>query len=127
MGELNITPLLDLAFVLLIIFIITTAPTTNDIQVNLPSSAPPKKPNQPKPDINNIGVSADGRVYFNAAPITLPELKTTLIEYIKANPDLNVMIRGDAGVDYQRVVDVLDVLTEANVTKVGLATDTARR
>jgi biopolymer transport protein ExbD len=127
MGELNITPLLDLAFVLLIIFIITTAPTSNDIEISLPSAAPPKNTQAPKPKINNVAVSKDGKVYFNAAPITLAELKTTLIEYIKADPEINVVVRGDAGTDYQRVVEVLDVLTEAAVTKVGLATDTAGR
>ena len=127
MGELNITPLLDLAFVLLVIFIITTAPTSNDIDINLPSASAPAKPQAPKPKINNVAVSREGKVYFNAAPVTLPELKQLLIEYTKADPEINVIVRGDSGTDYQKVVDVLDILTAANVTKVGLATDTAGR
>ncbi len=123
--ELNITPLLDLAFVLLVIFIITTAPTANDIDINLPSAAPPKQSPAPKPKINNVAVNKDGKVYFNAALITLADLKSTLIDYLKADPEINVVVRGDAGTDYQKIVEVLDVLTEANVTKVGLATDTS--
>ncbi len=127
LNELNITPLLDLAFVLLVIFIITTAPTSNDIEISLPSAAPPKQNPGPKPKINNVAVSKDGAVYFNAAPITLKELEATLIDYIKEDPEINVVVRGDSGTDYQKIVEVLDVLTAANVTKVGLATDTAGR
>ena len=68
MGELNITPLLDLAFVLLVIFIITTAPSTNDIDINLPSAAQQPPQNQTKQDINNVTVDAAGNIYFNAEP-----------------------------------------------------------
>ena len=127
LGELNITPLLDLAFVLLVIFIITTAPTSNDIEIALPSAAPPKKNPGPKPKINNVAVGKDGAVYFNAAPVTLKELEVTLIDYIKEDPEINIVVRGDSGTDYQKIVEVLDVLTAAGVSKVGLATDTAGR
>jgi len=103
MGELNITPLLDLAFVLLVIFIITTAPSTNDIDINLPSAAQQPPQNQAKQDINNVTVDAAGNIYFNAEPITLKKLEDEIIRFRKSNPDL----------------------TRANVTKIGLATDTA--
>lgn len=126
LSELNITPLLDLAFVLLVIFIITTAPALNDIEIDLPSSASKPKENT-KPNINNVTVDMTGRVFFNAEPITLPVLKEKLIAYAKADPDVHVMVRGDEGVNYQKVVTVLDALTEAGVTKIGLATDTAGR
>lgn len=125
LNELNVTPLLDLAFVLLVIFIITTAPTTNDIDINLPSASQQQPANQSKQDINNVAVNADGKVFFNAEPITLKELEKKLIEFRKTNPDLSVVVRGDEGVNYQKVVAVLDVLTRANVTKIGMATDTA--
>lgn len=126
LSELNITPLLDLAFVLLVIFIITTAPAVSDIEIDLPSSATPPK-DKPKPNINNVSVTRDGGVFFNAEPITFARLKEQLIAYAKADPDVHVMVRGDEGVDYQKVVNVLDLLTEAGVTKIGLATDTASR
>ena len=124
LNELNVTPLLDLAFVLLVIFIITTAPTANDIEIDLPSasSAPDEKP---KPNINNVTVDREGKVYLNTVPISLSELKSQLQAFAKADPDVHVMVRGDETVNYQRVVAVLDVLTEAGVTKLGLATDTA--
>jgi biopolymer transport protein ExbD len=125
LSELNITPLLDLAFVLLVIFIITTAPTTNDIDINLPSAGAQPPANQAKQDINNVTVGNDGKVYFNAEPITLKALEAKLIEFRKNNPDLSVVVRGDETVNYQRVVAVLDILTRVNVNKIGLATDTA--
>ena len=125
LSELNITPLLDLAFVLLVIFIITTAPTTNDIDINLPSAGQQSTQNQAKQDINNVSVATDGTVYFNAEPISLKELEKRLLEFRKQNPDLSVVVRGDETVNYQKVVGVLDVLTRVNVTKIGLATDTA--
>jgi biopolymer transport protein ExbD len=125
MGELNITPLLDLAFVLLVIFIITTAPTTNDIDINLPAAGQQPPQNQAKQDINNVTVDSAGRIFFNAEPITLKELEKQIIAFRKANPDLSVVVRGDEDVNYQKVVQVLDILTKANVTKIGLATDTA--
>ncbi len=125
MGELNITPLLDLAFVLLVNFIITTAPSTNDIDINLPSAGQQPPQNQSKQDINNVTVDSAGNVFFNAEPITLKKLEDTIIAYRKTNPDLSVVVRGDENVNYQKVVQVLDILTKANVTKIGLATDTA--
>ena len=125
MGELNITPLLDLAFVLLVIFIITTAPSTNDIDINLPSAAQQPPQNQNKQDINNVTVDPAGNIYFNAEPITLKKLEDEIIRFRKNNPDLSVVVRGDENVNYQKVVQVLDILTRANVTKIGLATDTA--
>lgn len=125
LNELNITPLLDLAFVLLVIFIITTAPSTNDIDINLPSAAQQPPQNQNKQDINNVTVDAAGNIYFNAEPITLKKLEDEIIRFRKSNPDLSVVVRGDENVNYQKVVQVLDILTRANVTKIGLATDTA--
>ena len=114
MGELNITPLLDLAFVLLVIFIITTAPSTNDIDINLPSAAQQPPQNQNKQDINNVTVDAAGNVYFNAEPITLKKLEDEIIRFRKSNPDLSVVVRGDENVNYQKVVQVLDILTRAD-------------
>ena len=120
--ELNITPLLDLAFVLLVIFIITTAPTVTDIDISLPSAQSEPK-DAAKPKINNVAVTKDGKIYFNANPVTPEELRNTLIEFLKEDPEINVVVRGDKGTSYQHIMSVLDLLTQANVTKIGLATD----
>jgi biopolymer transport protein ExbD len=124
LNELNITPLLDLAFVLLVIFIITTPQLSNDLEMNLPS---PKKNNAPSPPpkINRILVDATGRITLNEQPIELAVLKPRLVQMREGDPETSVVVRGAADVDYQRVVGVLDALQQAEITKVGLATETA--
>jgi biopolymer transport protein ExbD len=125
LNELNITPLLDLAFVLLVIFIITTPQLSNDLEMNLPS---PKKdkPASPPPKINRITVEASGRVTLNDEVMELPILKQTLVAMKASDRDTTVVVRGAADVDYQRVINVLDALQQADITKVGLATATTQ-
>ena len=124
LNELNITPLLDLAFVLLVIFIITTPQLSNDLEMNLPSA----KKNQPQsstpPKINRILVDAAGKITLNGQTFELAALKQTLLSMKAADPEVAVVVRGSAEVDYQHVVGVLDILQQAEV-KVGLATETA--
>ncbi len=124
LNELNITPLLDLAFVLLVIFIITTPQLSNDLEMNLPS---PKKNDRPAPPpkINRILVDRQGQVTLNDEAIELPMLRQTLASMKEADPDTSVVVRGAAGVDYQHVIAVLDILQQVDVTKIGLATETA--
>jgi len=124
LSELNITPLLDLVFVLLVIFIITTPQLMNNLEINLPSGKPPpKNPNQPK--INQISVADDGQITLNGAVVTAAGLKDKLMEIQANDPDLAVVVRGADGVDYQHMVNVLDILQQLNIQKVGLATTAA--
>ncbi len=125
LNELNITPLLDLAFVLLVIFIITTPQLSNDLEMNLPT-ARKEKPASPPPKINRITVEADGRIALNSQQLELPALKQTLVSMKSSDPDTSVVVRGAPDVDYQRVINVLDALQQAEITKVGLATETAQ-
>jgi biopolymer transport protein ExbD len=125
LNELNITPLLDLAFVLLVIFIITTPQLSNDLEMNLPS---PKKNSAPSPPpkINRIMVDAAGHITLNEQAIELAALKPALIDMKSRDPETSVVVRGASDVDYQRVVGVLDALQQAEITKVGLATETVQ-
>ncbi len=125
LNELNITPLLDLAFVLLVIFIITTPQLSNDLEMNLPSPKKDKAP-APPPKINRILVEAGGRILLNEQPVELPALKPTLVAMKASDPETTVVVRGAADVDYQRVINVLDALQQADITKVGLATETTQ-
>jgi biopolymer transport protein ExbD len=125
LNELNITPLLDLAFVLLVIFIITTPQLSNDLEMNLPSPKKDQTP-APPPRINRILVESSGRITLNEEPVELPALKPTLVAMKTSDPDTTVVVRGAADVDYQRVISVLDALQQADITKVGLATETAQ-
>ena len=121
LAELNITPLLDLAFVLLVIFIITTTPVVNDLAVDLPTAA--NRPKEPKPRLNYITVEASGRVYLNQKEVEMASLQQQMVALRLADPDLNVVIRGAAKTKYERIVNVMDALQQANVGKVNLATE----
>jgi biopolymer transport protein ExbD len=120
LNELNITPLLDLAFVLLVIFIITTPQMVNNLELNLPSGKPP--PQSAKPKINYVAVDKAGAVMLNQQPITLDKLKLALVQLRANDPDTSIVVRGSSEVDYQYIVNVLDLLRQTDITKVGLAT-----
>ena len=121
MHELNITPLLDLAFVLLVIFIIATTPMVNDLDLNLPAKSTGQKPPAQKP--NFLIVEADGRVFLNGKQKDLSALHQDLLWMKRQNPDTSVVVHGDSAVLYQNMVSVFDILQRADVTKVGLATE----
>jgi biopolymer transport protein ExbD len=119
--ELNITPLLDLVFVLLVIFIITTPQMMNNLEMTLPSGKPPA--NKDKSKINRIEVNGQGQTFLNDTLVTIPQLKDDLQQIQSDNPDLSVVVKGADDTDYQSMVSVLDVLQQLNITKVGLATE----
>jgi len=124
LSELNITPLLDLAFVLLVIFIITTTPMVNDLNLDLPTAAP--RPKDPPKKPNYVTVDGAGRIFLNMKPVDLIALQQLMVQLREQDPDLSVVVRGDSAVGYQKIINVLDVLQQANVTKVGLATEPVR-
>jgi biopolymer transport protein ExbD len=123
MSELNITPLLDLVFVLLVIFIITTPQLVNNLEMTLPSGKPPTpSPNQPKPKINKIVVDDTGQTFLNDQPVTVAELKSGLETIKTYDTDPAVVVNGSDIVEYQKMVDVLGVLQQLEITKIGLVT-----
>lgn len=127
LNELNITPLLDLAFVLLVIFIITTPQLSNDIEMSLPSARKtPPATNQPPPKLNYIVVNQSGQITLNGQILELGPLKETLDAMQKGDTNTSVVVRGAADVDYQRVISVLDIIQQVDITRVGLATETVQ-
>ena len=122
--ELNITPLLDLAFVLLVIFIITTAPAVTEDALTLPESTP--KPKDPPQKANYVSVASNGQISLNAEKVDLAGLYKNLVELRQKDPDLSIIVRGDSKLKYQHIVSVLDVLQQANVLKVSMATEAVR-
>jgi len=122
LSELNITPLLDLVFVLLVIFIITTPQMMNNLKMNLPSgkNTPPQKV---KPIINHIVVDASGQTFLNSQPVTIPQLQDDLQALQADNPNLNVVVNGADDVHYQSMISVLGVLQNLSITNIGLATE----
>src|ERR1051325_4902477 len=92
LAELNITPLLDLAFVLLVIFIITTTPMVNDLAVDLPSAA--KRPKVPKPRVHYVTVESSGTLYLDRQQIEMASLQDSVIALRGDDPEINIVIRG---------------------------------
>jgi len=118
--EINITPMLDLAYVLLIIFIILCTATVQGIKVNLPKAS--VQPSLAQNKTKAISITADGTIYLDTFPVTLPELENLLRQYKAVTPDLPVIIKADSTIQYQRVVDVLDMVGRLEITQLGLVT-----
>jgi biopolymer transport protein ExbD len=118
--EINITPMLDLAYVLLIIFIIMTTAAVQGISVNLPKAS--KSPSLGESTTRAITITAQGQIYLDTYPVTMQELESRLSSARAADPNLPVVVKGDHTIQYQLVIDVLDMLARIDITKVGLVT-----
>ena len=118
--EINVTPMLDLAYVLLVIFIIMTTASVQGITVNLPKAS--AQPSLAENKTKAITISADGTIYLDTFPVSMSELENMLRQYKAANPNLPVIIKADASIQYQRVVDILDLCGRLEITQLGLVT-----
>jgi len=118
--EINITPMLDLAYVLLIIFIILTTATVQGIQVNLPKAS--AQPSLAESTTKAITITAEGTIFLDTYPVSLTELEQQLRQYKAVTPDLPVIVKGDAQIQYAKVIDVLDLVGRLEITQVGLVT-----
>jgi len=106
--------------VLLVIFIIMTTATVQGIKVNLPKAS--ATPSLAKPQTKAVTITQDGTIYLDTFPVTLPELETRLRGYKAVNPALPVVIKADGVVQYQKVVEVLDLMGRLEITQLGLVT-----
>lgn len=118
--EINITPMLDLAYVLLIMFIILTTATVQGIMVNLPKAS--AAPTLAKPKTKAITIDAQGNFFLDTYPVTPAELQTRLASYKAVTPDLPVIIKGDAKIHYEKVIEVLEIVGKLEITQIGLVT-----
>src|ERR1017187_6789550 len=111
--ELNITPLLDLVFVLLVIFIITTPQLTNSLEINLPSGKPPPpKPSEPRPSVHRIAIDPQGQVFLDKKPLSDQALRSALQQLKKDRSDLAVVVESSEETEYQHVIIVFDLLQQ---------------
>ncbi|MDQ8728091.1 biopolymer transporter ExbD [Bradyrhizobium sp. LHD-71] len=118
--DINVTPMLDLAYVLLIIFIVMTTATVQGMKVNLPKAS--AAPSLSQQTTKAITVGNDGKIFLDTIPVTLAELEQRLVQQKALTPEFPVVLRGDAQTQYQNVMDVLDLLGRLSITQVGLAT-----
>jgi biopolymer transport protein ExbD len=121
--EINVTPMLDLAYVLLVVFIILTTASVQGVRVNSPVTQAAN--NLARPQIRAVTVTADGAIFLDAYPVTLEQLAASLGQYKAANPALPVVLKGDARAQYEKVMQVLEVMKKLDITEIGLVTKRA--
>jgi biopolymer transport protein ExbD len=119
-GGINITPFVDVLLVVLVIFILTSNASIPGIKVDLPKASSSVALEKPK--TKAITVDNAGQVFLDAYPVTLSELEERLRTQKALTPDFPVIVRGDAAVQYAKVVEVLDLLRRIELNQVGLVT-----
>jgi biopolymer transport protein ExbD len=117
---INVTPMLDLAYVLLVIFIIMTTASVQGMKINLPK--PSNKPSTVQKEVRIVQILPDGNLLLNGSAITLPELEQRLTAAIAKDKDAPVMIKGDPQAHYVKVVEIIDMAGRLGIGNVGLVT-----
>ncbi len=124
--DINITPMLDLAYVLLVIFILMTTASIQGMKVTLPDAVN-KDPTFTKPKTKSITVNREGRLFLDATPLASPADLETRLGALKAiTPNMSVILRGDRDSQYQGIMDVLDVCGKLGLTDIGLVTQATK-
>jgi len=121
LSEINITPLLDLAFVLLIIFMITTPLLENSLNLIIPSSSAANAPVRAG-QVQTISIDRREAIKINDKTVAAPELAARLAELKRANPEVAIVIRPDRDLPVQKLITLMDALQRAQISKVGIAT-----
>jgi biopolymer transport protein ExbD len=121
LSEINVTPLLDLAFVLLIIFMITTPLLESSMNLVIPSSGA-KNPPINRSHVQIVSIDRAETIRFNNQEIDLKTLTEQLTELKQSNSDVAVVIRPDRELPVQKLIVLMDALKQAQITKVGIAT-----
>jgi biopolymer transport protein ExbD len=121
LSELNVTPLLDLAFVLLIIFMITTPLMENSIDLVVPTSVAAENAVDPR-EVRVVSIDKNGKIALDDEAFSLRDLEIELAALKASNPKTAVVIRSDKTLPVQQVIDVMDALERARITRVGVVT-----
>lgn len=118
--SINVTPMLDLAYVLLVIFILMTTASVSGLSINLPK--PSNKPSTEKHEVKIVQIMPDGSLRLNGAGVGVGELESQLKAAMARDPKTSVVLKGDPAVNYARVVEVLDLTGAMGIGAVGLVT-----
>ena len=121
LSELNVTPLLDLAFVLLIIFMITTPLMENSVDLVVPSSEAAKNPVNPTA-VQTVSIDREENIQFNGEPSNREQLESMLSALHGANTEVAVVIRAHKELPVQKLIDLIDVVKRAQISKIGVVT-----
>ena len=118
--DINITPMLDLAYVLLVIFILMATASVQGIKVDLPKASSAKSLVEPKTIA--LTVNEEGQIFMDAFPVTMADLETRLRNAKASNPDVPIVLKGDQTAQYGKIAAVLDLCRQLDLNKVGLVT-----
>src|SRR5271169_2389997 len=118
--EINVVPMLDLAWNLLLVFMIVVTASVQGISVNLPKAS--AAAGKIKATTKAITITAEGTIYLDSFPVTMGELESRLRQYKAADPNFPVVIRGDEKIVYKKVIDILDMLQRLDINQLALVT-----
>jgi biopolymer transport protein ExbD len=118
--SINVTPMLDLAYVLLVIFILMTTASVSGLKIDLPK--PSNQPSTEKKEIRIIQIQPDGSLMLNGAPIRLEDLEARLSAARARDPQVSIVVKGDPQAYYMMVVEIIDMAARLEITNVGLVT-----
>ncbi len=121
--DINVTPMLDLAYVLLVIFIIMCTASVQGVKVKLPKAK--MTASMAKPHLKAVTISESGDVFLDAFPVPIEQLEARLRELKNSNPAQAMVIKGDAHAQYLKVMQVLEVMKKVDITDIGLVTSRA--
>jgi biopolymer transport protein ExbD len=127
LSDINITPLLDLAFVLLIIFVITTPLLEKGLDLQLPGGVGKQDKRLIRKDIRVVEVSPQGYYVLDHKSMKLDQISRVLEQDFHANPNLLVFIRADENGKYKLVADILDRCEQLGITRISLRADSRSR
>ncbi|VGO15806.1 Biopolymer transport protein ExbD [Pontiella desulfatans] len=119
-SDINMTPLMDLTFILLITFIITFPLVEQGIAINLPKG---KAADIKDAQTRSISLNLAKQLYLDDVPVSAEELKAEMATIGAAEPDTTIYVRADRKLNYGEVVDIMKILHDANITKMALVTE----
>lgn len=119
-AEINVVPMLDLAWNLLVVFMIVVTASVQGISVNLPKAS--AAVSKIKPTTKAITITAEGTIFLDSYPVTIGELEVRLRQAKAADPNLPVVVRGDEKISYKNIIEVLDLLQKLEISQLGLVT-----
>ena len=119
--DVNITPLIDVMLVLIIMFIITIPIPNNAININLPNGAPPPQSNEKPPEIINLKLDAQGKIFWNGQPVENQQaLENLFMTVSKKSEQDQIKLQPDRMTEYKQVAMVMAMAQRLNITKIGI-------